>query len=276
MIDRCEDLVRRYDVRRVENGSSDRIVDVVAIEEPLEIRISYWFKDVPHTTALAVTMRTPGNDALLALGYLLSEGIICRREDLIEARSTSDNEVAIELSRDVDVETWRLARSGLLNASCGICGKRVLEAVETQVPARKHDALTWTPQLIGLLPDLLRSRQRGFSQTGGLHAAAAVSSAGEIQAEFEDIGRHNALDKLIGHALLNGSMPMSNQIILLSSRSSFELVQKAAMAGACAVATIGGPSSLAIEAARRWGITLVGFIREGHFNVYAGEWRIHS
>jgi FdhD protein len=273
------DLIRRFTVKRVNDDQSEQILDHVANEEPLAMHISYWFKDVQISQNLSVTMRTRGNDRELAAGFLLSEGVIRGRADLSELRSLGpdpSNEILAELSKDVDFEAWKLTRGSIVNSSCGVCGKRTLEAIASQIPGPINGKLRVDRTLITQLPDLLRERQQGFAKTGGLHAAALVNNAGEIEAVFEDIGRHNALDKLIGHCVLNDRVPLCDYLLFLSSRSSFELVQKAATAGASILATVGGPSSLAIEAAREHSLTLIGFIRAGHFNVYSGEWRIAS
>lgn len=273
------DLVRSFNMQRVSGTHSERVFDDVASEEPLEMRIGYWFKDVQNYNSLAVTMRTPGHDRELAAGFLLSEGVIHSRDDLFELRSLGidpSNEIVAELSKSVDFEAWKLTRSSIVNSSCGICGKRTREAIASQLPHPINGNLRVGRSVVTKLPDLLRERQQGFAKTGGLHAAALVNGAGEIEAVFEDIGRHNALDKLIGHCVLNDRVPLHDDLLFLSSRSSFELVQKAVMAGASILATVGGPSSLAIEAAREHSLTLIGFIRTGHFNVYSGEWRIAS
>jgi FdhD protein len=263
----------------VNDTHAERISDDVANEEPLEMRISYWFKDVRISESLSVTMRTPGHDRELAVGFLLSEGVIRSRHDLFELRSLGtapSNEMLAELSKNVDFEAWRLTRSSIVNSSCGICGKRTREAIAGQVPRPINGNLRVGRWLITKLPELLRERQEGFAKTGGLHAAALVNASGEMEAVFEDIGRHNALDKLIGHCVMSDLVPLETHLLFLSSRSSFELVQKAVMAGASILATVGGPSSLAIETAREHSLTLIGFIRGGHFNVYSGEWRIDS
>ena len=266
-------------MKRLDHGGAERVVDTVAAEEPLEIRLTYWVKEAQHSQNLAVTMRTPGHDRELAAGLLVSEGIVRERSEIASLRGLGiepSNEVAAELSRDVDFESWRVERSGFVSSSCGVCGKRSREAITSQLPDRGKDDFRVDASLIQQLPALLRERQAGFAQTGGLHAAALANARGELEAVFEDIGRHNALDKLIGHALLCGGLPLREGILFLSSRSSFELVQKTAMAGAPVLATVGGPSSLAIESARDCGITLLGFVREQRFNIYAGEWRINS
>jgi FdhD protein len=222
-------------------------------------------------------MRTPGHDRELTAGFLLTEGIIQSRRDLADLRllgADTDNEAIAELRPGVDVETWRLARNSFIGASCGICGKRSREAMCTAAAELERDGWMVDYRLIERLPSLLHGHQQGFEQTGGLHAAALVDAAGELQMVFEDIGRHNALDKLIGHYVLEDVLPLRQSLVLLSSRSSFELIQKAAMAGVPVLATIGGPSSLAIEAARDYGMTLLGFVRGERFNVYSGEWRV--
>jgi FdhD protein len=273
-------LVRHYEIERVEGGAWRRVPDTVAAEEPLQVRVQYWFKGVLKTAPLAVTMRTPGHDAEFAAGLLLSEGVIERRQDIVEIRSLGiapSNEILVTVSDRVDVDAWVLSRNGPLNASCGICGKRTIESIAINVSRTAvQEAPNLTPELITAMPHVLRSRQEGFGQTGGLHAAALFDAAGNLQSVFEDIGRHNALDKLIGCELLNGRTPLNNRVLFLSSRSSFELVQKAMAAGAPVLATVGGPSSLAIETARAYGLTLIGFVRGERFNVYAGEWRLRS
>lgn len=271
--------VRHFSIKRIVNRHSERVQDTVAAEEPLEIRIAHWFKDAQLSESLALTMRTPGHERELAAGLLLSEGIIHNRADVTEFRflgAEPSNEIVAELSKDIDVETWKLARYSFVNSSCGLCGKRSQDAVAQQIPKLEANDFQIDFGFIGKLPGLLSEQQAGFAQTGGLHAAALVNASGRMQATFEDIGRHNALDKLIGWCLLNGRLPLSDFVIFLSSRSSFELIQKAAMAGCPVLATVGGPSSLAIEAAREYGITLIGFVREGRFNVYSAEWRINS
>lgn len=272
-------LVRRYSIKRFRHGDSERIVDTVAAEEPLAIQVEYWFKAAKQSESLAVAMRTPGHDRELAAGFLVSEGVVRQPEDLASLRALGpepSNEMVAELARGVDFESWRVDRSGVMNSSCGVCGKRSREAITARLSGRIQDNFRVRASLVEQLPDLLRERQAGFAQSGGLHAAALVNATGEIEIVFEDIGRHNALDKLIGHALLCDRLPLRECILFLSSRSSFELIQKAAMAGAPVLATVGGPSSLAIETARDSGVTLLGFVRERRFNAYSGEWRIHS
>jgi FdhD protein len=270
--------VHQVSVKRTNRLQTLRATDVVAVEEPLEIRLQYWFKDAVHTSSLAITMRSPGEDSELATGLLYSEGIIRDHSEIVEIRPLGGpNEILVELSKSADVETRHLDRALMTNSACGICGARHVEALQLTSRIDSDDTFRVPSTLVYDLPALLQNNQEGFSQTGGLHAAVLVDIEDKPVARFayEDIGRHNALDKLIGHALLNEGIPLKRQLLLLSSRSSFELVQKTARAGAPVLATIGSPSSLAIDAAKRCGLTLIGFVREDRFNVYTGEWRIN-
>jgi FdhD protein len=270
-------MTRAFSIRRVNGRNVERVMDHVAEEEPLAILVKHWQKDACVTESLAVTMRTPGHDKELAAGLLLSEGVIRRCADLMEVRmlgSHPSNEVLVELAPGIDFAAWRTARNGFVSSSCGVCGKRTSESVRQDMPPVEPDQFHVAASVIHHLPVSLRAHQKGFAETGGLHAAALVTGNGEIEAVFEDIGRHNALDKLIGRATLHARTPLRERILFLSSRGSFELVQKTAMAGAPMLATVGGPSSLAIETARELQMTLVGFVRDERFNVYSGEWRI--
>jgi len=270
-------LVRTVDVKRWRHGTEDRIIDTVAVEEPLAIRIQHWRKDACITENLAVTMRTPGADRELAVGLLLTEGVIRRTSDMVEVRALGvqpSNEILVELARDVDFEAWRQKRSGFVSSSCGVCGKASADQIEQSIPEIAASEWRVSPDFINALPALLHARQITFNRTGGVHAAALVSLNGELEMLFEDIGRHNALDKVIGHTTLCDRLPLNNHVLFLSSRGSFELIQKAAMSGAQMLASVGGPSSLAIDTARKLGLTLIGFVRDGRFNVYSGDWRI--
>ncbi|MGH9609806.1 MAG: formate dehydrogenase accessory sulfurtransferase FdhD [Bryobacteraceae bacterium] len=274
-----DSTVRRFSIQRFDHGGLERAMDVVAAEEPLEIRLNYWFKDARMSESVAVTMRTPGRDLELAAGFLLSEGIVRDRAEILEIRSLGiepSNEIVVELANDVDVNGWKLKRNTALGASCGICGKRTREAIAQEYPVRAPGGAHFPARLIESLPAFLCEWQTGFLQTGGLHAAALMNAEGRMEAAFEDIGRHNALDKLLGACLLARRIPLGSELVFLSSRGSFELVQKTAMAGGSVLATVGGPSSLAIEAARDCGMTLIGFVRPGRFNIYSGEWRIET
>ena len=270
--------IRQFGIKRVTQEKDERVLDTIAVEEPLAMQVRYWFKDVPQIKPMAVTMRTPGHDRELTAGYLLSEGIINRLGDLEDLRSLGSepsNEILAELAREVDYQSWQTARAGYVSSSCGVCGKQNLAALKIRsAPQTDHDFVV-DGSLISQLPALLREQQAGFSKTGGLHAAALINENGRLEASFEDIGRHNALDKLLGSCLLADQLPLGRKILFVSSRSSFELVQKASMAGAPVLASVGGPSSLAVESAREQGITLIGFVRDGRFNVYSSEWRVH-
>ncbi len=221
----ASNLVQRFSIRRIHDSQSERVVDTVATEEPLGIRIVYSFKGARLSDSLAMTMRTPGNDRELAAGFLLSEGMVRHRRDLLDIRALGaepSNEVVAELADDVDVENWRVSRASFINSSCGICGKRTREAVFQDIAMpREADEIRIDQGLIERLPALLLENQRGFEQTGGLHAAVCVTPEGVIEAAFEDIGRHNALDKLIGWSLFQDKIPLKNRILFLSSRSSF-------------------------------------------------------
>lgn len=272
-------LVRHFSVRAFESDKADRIIDTVAAEEPLEVRVQHFFKALASIESFAVTMRTPGYDRELTAGLLVSEGVIRRCEELVDLRALGcgpSNEILAQLAESVDFEGWRAARNGIMSSSCGICGRRSRESILQDLPAIAASNFRVSHSFVMSLPELLLSKQPFFDQTGGLHAAAFVNGCGEVEVCFEDIGRHNALDKVIGWALLNRRLPLGTGVLFLSSRSSFELVQKAVMAGAPILATVGAPSSLAIETARDLGLTLIGFVRGARFNVYAGEWRINS
>ncbi len=270
-------MVKRYSVKRITNLQPERLIDTVAVEVPLAIHVSYWNKDSRTTGNLAVTMRTPGADSELAAGLLLTEGVVHHTRDLECIRPLGvepSDEILAELAKGVDFEAWRQSRHGFVSSSCGVCGKASLDQVVQTAPPLPADSTRISAELLQSLPALLLAHQQTFAQTGGVHAAALISHSGEVHSIFEDIGRHNALDKLIGSALLEDRLPLSQNIVFLSSRSSFELIQKAAMAGAPVLATVGGPSSLAIDTARQLGLTLIGFVREGRFTVYSGEWRL--
>jgi FdhD protein len=249
-----------FDVLRLPEGRRDR--DSVAVEEPLEIRI--------NGAPVAVTMRTPGHDEELALGFLVSEGIRPRR-----AAATADLAAnTIEVEAD-DFDPARLERHFYTSSSCGVCGKGALEAVAVEAPPVSSELRVEATLLAGL-PERLREHQAAFAETGGLHATGLFDSAGELLCLREDVGRHNAMDKVIGRAFGEGRLPLNDSILGVSGRLSFELVQKAAVAGCPIVVAVGAPSSLAVELAADRGITLCGFVRAGRVNVYTQEWRVLS
>jgi FdhD protein len=246
------------DVLRLPDGATER--DHVAVEEPLEIRIG--------GTPVAVTMRTPGHDEELALGFCLSEGL-----QPVEARLPDDlgaNSVEVD-APGFDPE--RLQRSFYTSSSCGVCGKGALEAVAVEAP-RVESELRLPVALVASLPTRLREAQAVFAATGGLHATGLFSAAGAQLCVREDVGRHNAMDKVVGWAFRERLLPLAEHVLCLSGRLSFELVQKAAVAGCPVVVAVGAPSSLAVELAVDRGVTLCGFVRDGAVNVYTEPWRI--
>lgn len=281
------DVARRPSLTRVliSRGAqdADAVEDVVATEEPLEIRLELDGSDGARVErSISITMRTPGNDEELALGFLYSEGIIRQAEDVKIARPCGPpspngliNVVRVELASGVDVELDRLERHFYTSSSCGVCGKASLDAVAVQ---GRYDIaandLRVSAEILCRLPAALRSDQAVFEETGGLHASGLFGLDGDIIAVREDVGRHNALDKLIGSRFQCKGLPLSESGILLSGRASFELMQKAMMAGCPLVAAVGAPSSLAVELANEFGITLVGFLKAGSFNVYSRKDRI--
>jgi FdhD protein len=249
----------RTDVLRLPGGATER--DDLAVEEPLEIRVD--------GEPVAVTMRTPGHDEELALGFLRSEGVRA-----VAAHPTADlaaNTIDVEVEGRFDPE--RLRRNFYTSSSCGVCGKGALEAVSVEAPRVESD-LRVPAALISELPDRLRGAQPTFAATGGLHATGLFSADGDLLCVREDVGRHNAFDKVVGRAFLDGLLPLADKLVCVSGRLSFELVQKAAVAGAPVVVAVGAPSTLAVELARDRGITLCGFVRDGRMNVYTEPERI--
>jgi FdhD protein len=248
--------------------------DTVAMEEPLEIRVM--------DRSVAVVMRTPGHDRELAAGFLLAEGMVRKAADILDVLpcrtqdgGASGNVVNVVLDPRVAVDFGRLTRHVFSSSSCGICGKATLDGVLQNFPPVNAGPRI-QPGVIASLPARLRAAQPVFDATGGLHGCALFDSAGELSLVREDVGRHNAVDKLVGRALLDDALPLSTRGLLLSGRISFELVQKAVAAGIPIVAGIGAPSSLAIDCAERAGMTLIGFLRGDRFNVYTGADRVEA
>lgn len=263
--------------------------DVLATEEPMEIRVTVQSAEPgapARTHSVAVTMRTPGHDFELAAGFLFTEGLVTGRGAISRITYCSGDEpqeynlVDVRLRADSGFDPAALKRNFYMTSSCGICGKASLEAVENlgcavfPEPGGDSPGLQVDARVLQGLPDALRAAQPVFGRTGGLHAAGLFNPAGEVEAVREDVGRHNAVDKVVGHAFLEGRTPLSDSILAVSGRSSFEILQKAAMAGIPMVVAVGAPSSLAVEFARRFRMTLTGFTRTGGFNVYAGRERI--
>ena len=248
----------RVEVVRLPAGTTEP--DLIAVEEPLEIRIG--------GRPVAVTMRTPGNDEELALGFCLSEGLRPRGARLPDDLAANTVEVDAP-----GFDASRLQRSFYTTSSCGVCGKGALEAVAVEAP-RVEAELRVPAALVAELPGRLRAAQAGFEATGGLHATGLFAADGELLCVREDVGRHNALDKVVGWAHLAGRLPLADAVLCVSGRLSFELVQKTAVAGCPVLVAVGAPSTLAVELARDRGVTLCGFVRDGRVNVYTEPWRI--
>ena len=268
--------VRRILIDAMRGGQLSSRQDLVVVEEPLEIRLARLGEPGPGR-AISITMRTPGHDVELAAGFLHGEGLIRSRQDIASTRvcGPDRNVVRVELAADVTVDLARLERNFYTSSSCGVCGKASLQAVHAMLPAGPVDnSIKVSAGLLGSLVVRANAVQDVFRDTGGLHASSLFDERGDLLASYEDVGRHNALDKLVGASLLDGSLPLSNRVLLLSGRASFELLQKAAAAGIPVVAAVGAPSSLAIDLADRTGILLIGFLRDASFNVYTHRERL--
>jgi FdhD protein len=260
-------------VREWNDGKTRRFQDYLVREEPMEIRVGI------HS--LSVTMRTPGNDLELAAGFLFTEGLIHRREEIeviehaeSDKSSEAGNVVRIEISKDVRIDLESTQRNFFAASSCGICGKASLDSVRLRGMRPPEGRLRLDPDVLCGMPDLLRTSQVVFSRTGGLHAAGLFDAQGQLVVQREDVGRHNAVDKVIGWALLNGCIPLSNYVLLVSGRGGFEIIQKAVAGGVPILASVSAPSGLAVRLAREMGLTLVGFLRGKRFIVYSGENRL--
>jgi FdhD protein len=254
------------------DGLVQSVTDSLAAEEPLEIRVG--------ATPLAVIMRTPGHDRELAAGFVWTEGLIDSREQLgdvrviaSESEEARSNRVEIELDRSLP-EPASLERNFFAASGCGICGKASIEAIRVRGLRPPNPGMRVDPEVLCALPDQLRHEQQLFGRTGGLHAAALFEATGVALAAREDIGRHNAVDKIVGWALLEGRLPLSEHVLMVSGRGGFEVVQKALTAGIPVVASVSAPSSLAVKLAREFGLTLIGFLRERRFVIYSGKSRI--
>jgi FdhD protein len=262
-----------FSITKVVGSQTEKRNDLLAVEEPLEIRITHGASNHREQKNISVTMRTPGEDKELALGFLFTEGIITSIND-VDAVETGENVIDVRLSTSAKIEIDSLQRNFYTTSSCGVCGKASIDAVMTKVPRPIANSLVIsTKALIDVQEEMIR-QQKLFGNTGGIHASALVNDDGLIELVREDIGRHNALDKLIGAMLQSDRLPISTQFIFLSGRAGFELVQKAAMAGVQILAAVGAPSSLAVEFASQCGMTLLGFVRDDRFNIYCGEERI--
>jgi FdhD protein len=285
--------VKTAEIFRVKRGEIAALQDAVAVEEPLEIQLIYGAMDDRKVKSISITMRTPGNDDELAAGFLMAEGVVRDATHItsIGTSSTARNVlrnsagakqvtglrsqvIRVELSPEVEVSMSTLERNFYTTSSCGVCGKASLMALRTLCPLPQRDDFMIRSDVLSTLPQQLQPVQEAFKKTGGLHAASLFTADGKLHSVREDVGRHNAVDKLLGQAFLEDVIPLRNHLLLLSGRASFELLQKAVMGGIPMVAAIGAPSSLAIEVAREFSITLVGFLRPESFNIYSAPKRL--
>ena len=271
----------RVRISRLDDGRLGDRMDLVTVEEPLEIRVEYTLNGERQTSAVSVTMRPPGHDFELAAGFLYGEGLVRRPEDVAEISYCQTDEpqtyniVVVKLRPGVPFDPEEISRNFYVSSSCGVCGKASLEAVEVrgceQIP---DEGMSLGPAILSGLPDKLRVEQGLFDRTGGIHAAGRFDESGELVSVREDVGRHNAVDKIVGEAFLAGGLPMRRTLLAVSGRSSFEIMQKALAAGIPVVVAVGAPSSLAVDLARNFNMSLLGFTRSEGFNVYAGAERI--
>ena len=253
-------------IRRKRDGELEYLPDDLTIEEPLEIRVG--------RKIVVTTMRTPGHDDELAVGFLVSEAIIRQRGEIAKISTSRDNIVIIDLAAGVKANLGAARRFGTISSSCGICGKTSIEAIRQNFPAIRSTTIKIEIKTLLALPEVLRKYQGDFARTGGIHAAGIFDLHGEHQIVREDIGRHNATDKAIGRAFLDGLLPLDQHILLVSGRASFEIVQKALAAGIPIVAAVSAPSTLAVDFARESNQTLIGFLRPPSFNIYSHIERI--
>jgi len=264
-------------IHRLAHGASETDVDLVAAEAPLTIQLHTSVTTTPRS--LGVMMRTPGDDRDLVLGLLCTEGLIRTREDVVDIALATDDDAGdvadVQLSDAIDLEGAIRGRAMLATSACGLCGRLAIERVDALARrAPSAPSVRWPAELIVELPARLRASQAVFAETGGLHAAGLFDEDGTIIAVREDIGRHNAVDKLVGAALDAALLPAVRALLVVSGRVAYEIVQKAAMAGVPGIVAVGAPSSLAVEAAQSTGLTLIGFARDGRFNVYTGSERL--
>ena len=269
------DPVTRVGVIHVAGTVPTPATDQLAAEEPLAILITHGPARDRSRTTLSITLRTPGHDAELATGFLFAEGVVGHREQILAVEPGQDgNIIRVDLHPEVVVDLGRLDRRGYVTSSCGVCGKTALDAIEAVCEGPQPGGTPVPASVIHTLPDRLREAQPGFARTGGLHAAGLFDGEGNLLAVREDVGRHNAVDKLVGSEFLAGRVPLHRRLMLVSGRAGFELVQKAAAAGVPVFAAVGAPSGLAVRLARELGVTLLGFVRDGRFNIYTGAERI--
>lgn len=275
--------VSAVQLKRFQNDEYVYTEDLLAVEEPLEIRLGFGSKENRMQQRISVTMRTPGNDFELAIGFLFTEGIIGSISEILSIQFCTEantkennlNVLRVELKEEILFDAASLQRNFYTTSSCGVCGKASIEAVFLQCKTQEKPAFSVSPSLILALTEILRNEQQVFKYTGGLHGCGLFNLSGELLLSREDVGRHNALDKLIGAALGSVQMELEKGILLLSGRASFELLQKAAMAQIPMVVSVGAPSSLAVETAKQFNITLIGFVKADKFNIYSGAQRLN-
>jgi FdhD protein len=267
------DSIASKEITRLKNGQLSKLEDDLSIEEPLEIRIRYHTSHgIYRTVSIAVTMRTPGTDEFLARGFLFTEGMISDQSQIVEAKQTEPNIIEVLLGEDVQFNPSQFSRNFYTTSSCGVCGKASIESIHSEtIHLPWKSGFKIESEILMSLPKILFDQQVSFSKTGGIHACALVDKQGVFIDIKEDVGRHNAMDKLIG---ANPNYPLSDAMILVSGRASFELVQKASKAGVGLMAAIGAPSSLAVQLAEEQGMTLMGFLKRDGFNIYCGEGRV--
>ena len=274
---------RSFSINKIDGISAKSVDDQVALEEPLEIRLGYTTPEGRTASSISITMRTPGNDAELAIGFLYSESIVQNSGDIMKVEhcgpaapdTGNHNIVRVDLATNVDVDLGRLQRHFYTTSSCGVCGKSSLDALRiTGVEPLADGQIRFGKEILIAMPDALRARQQAFEYTGGLHAAAAFDSQGEIIVVHEDVGRHNAVDKVVGTLLAQNLLPASELGLMVSGRASFELMQKTLVAGIPLLAAVSAPSSLAVQLANEFNVSLVGFLRGDTFNIYSGGERI--
>ncbi|WP_090378817.1 formate dehydrogenase accessory sulfurtransferase FdhD [Dyadobacter sp. SG02] len=266
--------ITSHRITRISGQVAEELDDQLAVEEPLEIQIAFGTKE---RKSISVTMRTPGNDHELAAGFLFTEGIIHSKNQIgdIAHAAFDENRVVVTCAADFEPQLGSLERNFYTTSSCGVCGKASIDAIRTRSAYTSlQEGLIIKKALLYQLTEQITQHQNTFETTGGLHASALFDISGQFLMLREDVGRHNALDKLVGAALLSEELPLDKHMLLLSGRASFELIQKAAMAGIRIVAAIGAPSSLAVQLAEESGITLVGFLKNDKFNIYTGHHRI--
>lgn len=264
-------------IHKVSSGNINQAEDKVAAEEPLQIRVEYSTATGRMLKDIAVTMRTAGNDEELAAGFLFTEGVIKQAEDIagIKRSHADENMVQVVLKENAVPMLGDASRNFYTTSSCGICGKASIEAINTvSLFTNKKDNISVSATLLYKLQDIVKTEQKIFEDTGGIHASALFDCNGKFLMLREDVGRHNALDKIIGASILNKELPLNGHLLFLSGRTSFELVQKAVMAGIRFIAAVGAPSSLAVEMARDNNITLIGFLKNDRFNIYSGKERV--